>query len=69
MNYYKIKLTDYQIHGLECRLAATYCQVETMVLDKYKSHDIANLNALDFDDICNDIEDWHRQLSNPKKEQ
>lgn len=67
MQDYRIKLTDYQLHSLELRLAATYCQVETMVLDKYKAHHIECLNALDYDDICNDISDWHLQLSKTQK--
>jgi len=54
----KIKLVDYQVRAIQSRLDRISHKVEDMVLDKYKAYSVEDLNALDYDDIIEDIQDW-----------
>ncbi len=56
---HKIKLLDYQLHAIQARLDHSGNEVEDMILEKYKAHSLDDLNALDYDDIINDIENFN----------
>lgn len=63
----KIKLVDYQVKDIKS--AIPYDEVYDRVLDKYKVFMIEDLNATDYEDIINDIQDWHKEIiSRPRSE-
>jgi len=54
----KIKLFDFQINHIDRYLKLNNSHVKDAVLKKYNAYDIEDLNALDYDDIVEDIQDW-----------
>lgn len=58
----KIKLVRYQVQAIKSALEHSYDQIENMVLDKYNEMMIEDLNATDFEEIMEDIQDWHIEL-------
>ena len=62
MNH-RIKLLDYQLHTIKYRLAYSYDKVTDAILDKYKAYALEDLNATDYDDILEDIQEWTAEIT------
>jgi hypothetical protein len=59
----KIKLLDYQLQAIKARIDHSDSEVEDMILNKYKAHSLDDLNALDYDDIIDDIENFNYEAN------
>ena len=59
----RIKLLSYQIKDIKQRLYFTYDKVETDILNKYKAYAVEDLNATDYEEIIEDIQDWTCELN------
>lgn len=62
----KIKLTEYQFNQIRSFLDSSCSPlIEDTLLEKYKVHDISELNATDYDAIKDDLFVWYAE-SNKK---
>jgi hypothetical protein len=59
---YRVRLLDYQLHSIQARIDASYAQIETSLLDKYKVFSLEELLATDYEEIIEDIAEWHWQI-------
>lgn len=60
---HKIKLLDYQLNAIKTRLSYSYDSVEEELLKKYDALLLSDLNATDYDEIIDDIENWTAEIN------
>lgn len=59
---YRVRLLDYQLNAIQARIDASYAQIETSLLDKYKVFSLEELLATDYEEIIEDIQEWHWEI-------
>lgn len=59
----RIPLLDYQLKAIKNRLGASYDEIEDMLLDKYEVSSLEELYATDYDEIMEDISEWHKEIT------
>lgn len=59
----KTKLFDHQLNAVKMRLNYSYEQVKDAILDKYNAYALEDLNATDFDEILEDIQEWTHEIT------
>lgn len=59
---YQVNLLAYQLRAIQDRIDASYEVIETDLLAKYKVFSLEELLASDYEEIIEDIQDWHWEI-------
>lgn len=58
----RIRILNHQLHSIQARIDASYIQIEAALLDKYKVFSLEELLAIDYEEIVEDIQEWHWEI-------
>ncbi len=59
---YRVRILDYQLRAIHDRIDASYEVIEKDLLEKYKVFSLEELLTSDYEEIIEDIQEWHWEI-------